>query len=218
MKIPIEYGKFYHIFNRGNNSENIFSKEQEYLHFMENYSIFIDPVADTFAWCLMNNHFHVLVRIKEKENIGFLDSRISKSEVLHQKWKVSFPDKPDKNFTRKPIPTEQFKHFFNSYSRWFNLRNKRTGSLFEKNFKRNLIDNHRYLQNMIIYIHQNPVKHGFVEHTLDYPWTSYLTITTEIPTKIKKDEVIDYFDDIDNFKALHEKPQDDRVIEQLIIE
>ena len=218
MKIPIEYGKYHHIFNRGNNYENIFLREEDYLHFLENYAIYIDPVADTFAWCMMKNHFHVLVRIKSKDEIGFLDSRDSKSEDLPRKWKTYFPDKPDINFKRKPVPTQQFKHFFNGYSRWFNIRHKRTGSLFEKNFERKLVDNERYYQNMILYIHQNPIKHGFAEHVLDYPWTSYLTITSEKPTKLKRVEVIEYFDDIDNFKALHDKPQDERDMEHLIIE
>ena len=218
MKIPIEYGKYYHIFNRGNNYENIFLREEDYLHFMENYTIYIDPIADTFAWCLMSNHFHVLVRIKSKNEIGFLDSKDSKSEDLARKWRTHFPDKPDENLKRKPIPTQQFKHFFNSYSRWFNIRHKRTGSLFEKNFERKWVDNQRYFQNMIIYIHQNPVKHGFVEHTLDYPWTSYLTITSEKPTKLKRDEVIKYFDDIINFKSLHDKLQNESDIDHLIIE
>lgn len=80
MKVPIEYGKYYHIYNRGNNYENIFINSEDYLHFLSIYEIYINPIAETFAWCLMKNHFHILVRIKDESNIGYLNSDNMKSE------------------------------------------------------------------------------------------------------------------------------------------
>ena len=63
--LPLEPGKYYHIFNRGNNGANIFIEERNYTYFMNLYAKYIVPVADTFAYCLLRNHFHVGVRIKE---------------------------------------------------------------------------------------------------------------------------------------------------------
>jgi putative transposase len=63
--IPLEPGKYYHIFNRGNNGENIFIDARNYTYFMNLYAKYIDPVADTFAYCLLRNHFHAGVKIKE---------------------------------------------------------------------------------------------------------------------------------------------------------
>ncbi len=63
------YDTYYHIYNRGTNRENIFVQERNYEHFFELYTKHIDPVADTFAYCLLRNHFHLLVRIRSEEEI-----------------------------------------------------------------------------------------------------------------------------------------------------
>jgi len=61
---PLCYGQYYHIYNRGNNRENIFVEERNYRYFLKLYVKYIEPVADTYAYCLLRNHFHFLVRIK----------------------------------------------------------------------------------------------------------------------------------------------------------
>ena len=66
---PIEFGKFYHIFNRGNNSENLFLTHDNYSYFLSLYYKYISQVADTYAWCLMPNHFHMLIRVKDEVEI-----------------------------------------------------------------------------------------------------------------------------------------------------
>lgn len=58
-------GKFYHIYNRGNNRRNLFSEVSDYEHFLALYDKYISPIAETLAWVLMPNHFHLVVRIKE---------------------------------------------------------------------------------------------------------------------------------------------------------
>ncbi|MDX9696104.1 MAG: hypothetical protein RBT49_09960 [Bacteroidales bacterium] len=203
MKVPIEYGKYYHIYNRGNNYEDLFINEEDYLHFLFIYEIYISSIADTFAWCLMKNHFHFLVRIKEEKEIGFLNSENIKSEDASVKWKTYFPDVQDKKFNKKPTPTNQFKHLFNAYTRWFNISHDRISSLFEKNFKRKVITNEKQLKNLIVYIHNNPVNHGFAESILEYPWTSYLELITQEPTILKRGQVLGYFDNVENFKFVH---------------
>jgi len=66
---PLESGNYYHIYNRGNNSETIFKENRNNEHFLNLYNTHINPIADTYAWCLMKNHFHLLVRIKTIEEI-----------------------------------------------------------------------------------------------------------------------------------------------------
>ena len=63
----LEPGKFYHIFNRGNNRENLFKEGRNYSYFLNLYFEHIDSVVDTFTYCLMKNHFHLLVRIKDTQ-------------------------------------------------------------------------------------------------------------------------------------------------------
>ncbi|KQM67225.1 hypothetical protein ASE74_07110 [Pedobacter sp. Leaf216] len=67
--IPLECETYYHVYNRGNNREIIFREESNYLYFLKLLKKYILPVADVFAFCLLNNHFHLLIRIKEEHKI-----------------------------------------------------------------------------------------------------------------------------------------------------
>lgn len=58
---PLQYNMYYHIFNRGNNRENLFREERNYVHFLNLYTYHTVSVAETFAYCLLPNHFHLLV-------------------------------------------------------------------------------------------------------------------------------------------------------------
>ena len=53
--IKLESGSFYHIYNRGNNSEVIFRELENYLYFLKLLKKHINPVADIYAYCLLNN-------------------------------------------------------------------------------------------------------------------------------------------------------------------
>ena len=64
--IPLEPGQYYHIYNRGVNRTNLFIEERNYAYFMQLYAKYIAPVAETFAYCLLRNHFHLLVRIRDQ--------------------------------------------------------------------------------------------------------------------------------------------------------
>ena len=71
-------------------------------------------------------------------------------------------------------------------------RNKRQGSLFERSFKRKLIDDEDYLKQLVLNIHNNPVHHGFCSHPIEYGWSSYLTYVGPKPTKLKRSETIEW--------------------------
>lgn len=140
---PLTCGNFFHIYNRGINSCNIFFDNENYEYFLHLYDKNISPVAETYAWALMKNHFHFLVRIKAKSDIpGF----------------VYLPN-PDEapSPVRVGTPAQQFSKLFNSYAQAINKRFHRHGSLFERPFKRKRIDNRVWLKRTILYIHNNPV-------------------------------------------------------------
>jgi REP element-mobilizing transposase RayT len=189
-KEAFTYGNYYHVFNRGNNGSPIFFEIPNYLYFLSLYKKYVKPIADTYAWCLMKNHFHFLVRIKEKE------------EIINENLSYSTVKKP-----KKINPSGQFSHFFNSYSQAINKRYSRTGSLFEKSFERKIILGEDYLRKLIYYIHNNPVHHG-LKNTKNYPWSSYQTILSTKPTDLKRDEVLKWFDSVENFVDYHEKDKD----------
>ena len=201
----IEFGKYYHIYNRGINSSKLFMENANYKHFLSLYEKYINPIADTFAWCLMNNHFHFLLRIKEEKEIN--------TKKLPNPVRVLNPDRINKNIQKPHI---YFSHLFNSYTQAFNKKYKRTGTLFERPFKRILIENESYLKYLVYYIHHNPVKHSFVEDMIEYPWSSFLTVTSPKQTNLKRQQVIDWFDDLENLKYFHSKEQNLDRIKDLI--
>ena len=175
---PIERGKYYHIYNRGINSGILFKEKTNYEHFLKLYDFHINPIAETYAWCLMKNHFHFLIRIKEENEIT------SENKIL---------------------PSQSFSNLFNAYTKAFNKSYNRHGSLFERPFRRKLINHERYFQNLITYIHNNPVHHQICDHPLEYSWSSYLTCISEKPTKLMRDDVIRIFENIENFTYMHEQ-------------
>lgn len=182
----IEEGYFYHIYNRGNNSEKIFFSEENYAYFLKLLTKYIFPVADIYAYCLLNNHFHILVRIKEK------------NEIEINKLKFSTVEKP-----KEVSASRQFSHFLNAYSQAVNKKYARTGSLFEKRFQRKRISDDHYLRQVILYINTNPLKHNLVEKPEDYKWSSYNSHISNAKTKLKRKEVIELFDDAENFVWSH---------------
>jgi putative transposase len=192
----LESGKYYHIYNRGINSENLFKENRNHEYFLMLYNKHIDPIAETLAWCLLKNHFHLLVRIKTFE------------EIL----------KSQNEFEIKKIipPHQSFGNLFNAYTKAINKGYNRHGALFERPFKRKLIDNGAYLRSVIKYIHFNPVNHGFCEHPIEYPWSSYLTCISDKPTKLKREKAISLFKNIDNLKTSHNERENFTSLEEFL--
>ena len=200
-KVPLLHGNYYHIYNRGNNGIDVFLENENYYHFLRLYAKYIEPIADTYAWCLLKNHFHILVRIKDK-------SEIIESDLTY-------------NTTEKPKiiePSRQFSHLFNAYTQAINKRHKRTGSLFEKNFERKLVTTKNYFQKLIFYIHNNPVHHGFVKQMSLYPWSSYESVVSEKPTMLKRNEVLDLYGTKEDFIYYHGQQQNTNEILDVLIE
>jgi len=94
---------------------------------------------------------------------------------------------------------------FNSYAQYFNNKYKRHGSLFERPFHKKLIDNQTYFKRCLIYVHQNPVKHGFVERLSEYRYTSYNTILSEQITFIQRETVLNLFENLTDFMESHKE-------------
>ncbi len=126
MKLEtLEKDHFYHIYNRGINRSNIFSNDENKRYFLQLYHKYLSPEDSTFAYCLLQNHFHMVIRVE----------------------------------TDTKQVTQSFSNFFNSYAKTFNKAENRTGSLFEKHFKRIKVDNEKYLKQLIIYVNLNPEIH-----------------------------------------------------------
>jgi putative transposase len=154
--IPLEPGKWYHVFNRGVNRENIFREERNYAYFFRLYLKYIHPVAETGAYCLMRNHFHLLIRIRETIESSVVD----KSEPVANSSK---------------LVSHAFNNFLVAYAKAINKAYGRIGALFQHHFGRHEVTSDFYFAKLICYIHFNPQKHGFVADFRDWPYSSFKT-------------------------------------------
>jgi len=66
-------GGVYHIYNRANGREKLFLNDDNYTFFLKRYYKYLGRFLDTFCYCLMPNHFHFLIRVKEIEELDLKD-------------------------------------------------------------------------------------------------------------------------------------------------
>ncbi|MGF1556207.1 hypothetical protein [Paucihalobacter sp.] len=94
----------------------------------------------------------------------------------------------------------------------------RRGSLFQEHLKRIKITNENYLKNLIVYVNTNSSHHQFEDYTT-YKYSSYKALISNQETALKRDEVIELFDDLSNFKyVLHIKNLNINILQELILE
>lgn len=188
---PIETDCFYHIYNCGINGDVIFRTARNYQFFLNRLKKYLIDVCDIYAYCLMPNHFHLLVKIKSDKELNHIPTSDQSDDEkgLH---------------ASQNLFSKQFSKVFNSYSQAFNKENNRHGALIESPFKRRLITSEEYLIKCIIYIHQNPNSEDFK----NYDYSSYKTILSNSTTSVKRNEVIEMFDDRENFILCHQRDVD----------
>lgn len=179
MKHPaFKPGCYYHVFNRGNNKEKIFLREGNYRYFLKLLKKHLSPIADFYSYCLLSNHFHILLKIKD-------EYKLPKQIILGDK-KLHQP----------------FSNLFNAYAKAFNKENNRIGSVFQEHLKRVELDSNDYLIQLIVYINTNPNHHSVGDYK-NYKFSSYKSILSKKETALKRADVLHLFDGIENFKFVH---------------
>lgn len=161
----------YHIYNRGNNGEDLFKTKSNYFYFVSLLKLYLLPYFDVFAYALLPNHFHLVLRVKS-------DSKTA---------------------------TQKLSNLFNAYTKAINKSFGRTGSLFQKPFRRKRIESEEYLRTVLIYIHQNPQNHGITQDFSDYEYSSYKIYIKQIESFLNKELISQLFDDLENFIFCHQK-------------
>jgi putative transposase len=207
----LEHGEYYHIYNRAVGGQQLFRSDENCRFFMQQYAKFVYPVAETFAYALLGNHFHFLVRIREEP---LPEPALSNFQSLTKLQ----PTKPQPTKLETMTPSGQFKRLFQSYSLAFNKLYGRTGTLFETPFKRAHVDSQDYLVQLVYYIHANPQAHGLTQDFRNWTWSSYQAIVTQGNSRIGRDEVLSWFGGMDNFIAAHSAYKDMVLDSDLLLE
>ena len=178
-------GDVFHILNRGVEKRNIFLNKEDYFRFIYNLYDFNDKnitlmsyrnrrsamrkpkkskkskdnqLVDILCWCLMPNHYHILVQEKLDGGASMFSKKIS-----------------------------------SGYTQYFNLKNKRSGVLFQGKSKIIQVKKDEHFMYLPYYIFSNPIKLieknwkesgiqnlGRVKKFLEnYKWSSYLSVIKE---------------------------------------
>jgi putative transposase len=197
-----EAEKYYHVYNRTIDKGKLFSNSGNYIHFLKKFDEYLNGFVETYAYCMLGNHFHWLIGVLPEDKIKHT---LQSYEAANPTRKLAKKSKPISEKTVHEIISHQFKKFFQSYAMAYNIQQNRVGTLFQTPFKRALVDDDNYFTNMIHYIHSNPQKHGFVDDFRTYEWSSYNRMLIDKPTKLKKKEVLDWFGDKEKYIEFHKK-------------
>ncbi len=213
---PLQPDTSYHIFNHANGFENVFREAENYRYFLEKYRLYISPIAETYAYCLMPNHFHLVVRIRKRSVIEQLllnssNSTFSKVQNFGKGDGIGKGDGNEvennsiSNATIEKYLSKQFANFFSCYTQSFNKSYKRMGSLFIKNFKREPIDDKQHFFNAVIYTHRNPIHHGFRDSFEEWDYCSYFEIIHNRSELIEVEKLLKTFGGRELFIEKHQQ-------------
>lgn len=195
---------FYHVYNHANGWDNLFETPEHYSIFLQKAIRFLHPVATLHAYCLMPNHFHLLIKIREEfEMINKIVENEDLSVLINMELRVK---KLMKLKSLDPIYfiTQQFSNFFNSYAQILNKSTKRRGSLFQRSYKSIEVADEEYFRNVVRYIHRNPVHHNFTSRPEDWDRSSYNEYKYSREGVACQSEVLNLFGGLDNFIEFHE--------------
>jgi len=187
----LEPSVYYHIYNRTNNQELLFKSDDNRFYFLEKYAGYLQGYLKTYAYCLMGNHFHLLVQVRSEEEIIHTIKKtpeekqlaIHKKALEHPIEEVDFPS----------IINKQFNRWFTAYAMAFNKQHDRKGNLFHRSFKRLKVSNHSHFTQLVYYIHANPSLHKVCSDFTNYRWSSYQSLLSEKSTLLERKEVLDWF-------------------------
>ena len=184
--LPLTFGNYYHIYNRGNNREDVFIQERNYAYFMNLWWKHTSYIAETYAYCLLKNHFHALVCINKQEDLT--GSENPSGLKIKQ-------------------PSQYFSNLFNAYARGVNIATGRTGALFERPFERIAVTDEAYFLRLVVYIHQNPQKHKFVDDFRAWQHSSYHDLIADTPTRLQRERLLALFGSKADFIRIHQEIQ-----------
>lgn len=166
--MDLEKGFVYHVFNRGNNGERIFYSSSNYNLFCEKIDYHVLPYADVLAWCLMPNHYHLMILVNRKmtfritfnQSIGKMLSSYARAINIQEKRTGSLFQQHSKaiclNANTRLKPS------------WYKFM-----GVTKIPLRNEKLDYPRVCFN---YINHNPVNAGLVQIPEDWKWSSYREI------------------------------------------
>lgn len=87
-KVAFRSGEYYHVYNRGNNNQSIFFERENYLYFLHQLRKYlVTDAVDIVAYCLMPNHYHLLVYLKSDKLSGLMQPfALSYTKAINKRY------------------------------------------------------------------------------------------------------------------------------------
>lgn len=186
--IPLITGQYYHVLNRGISLQPTFIGTRDFQRAIELMQYYQNEKP-----LIRYSQFLVLSKIRRKK---ILENLLKEKKFLAEI--ISYCFMPNhfhlilKQLKENGI-SKFMSNFSNSYTRYFNIKNKRNGPLFQGKFKAIRIESEQQLFHLSRYIHLNPYS-SYVVKTLkelkDYPYSSLPEYLEKSQTNLCSKEVI----------------------------
>ncbi len=199
FKARFEPGDTLHVYNRTNNKERLFRKSRDRSYFLLLFQKIVLPFIDPFAWTLIPNHFHFVVRTKEKNEIkeylsNLLEEHLTITEIKFLEGKIDVAE----------LVLMEFRRMMQAYTAVYNKMYGRKGNLFHRSLKRVKIKSDRQFRKAIIYVHKNAEKHKIVDDFRDFEWSSWHELSGNTRIFLNRNEVYEKFGNKKGFIHAHE--------------
>ncbi|MFT4177114.1 MAG: transposase [Luteolibacter sp.] len=182
---------FYHCIGRVVDRRFVLGDEEKekFRTFMRMYENFSG--CRIAAYCLMSNHFHLLLEVPPKPPEGISDEVFLKrlsalyseafvagvaaelAEARNDGAEARVEEIFSRFIYRMNDLTQFMKGLLQRFTQWFNGRHKRKGRLWEDRFKSVIVESGIAARTMAAYIDLNPVRAGIVSDPADYRWCGY---------------------------------------------
>ena len=178
----------YHCISRVVDRRFVFGDEEReqfrmYMRMQENFT-----GCRVLAYCIMSNHFHILLEVPPMPEEGISDQELIKclsaiygdagANTVAWEFEQAVTEQHRREiherYTYRMNDLSQFmKTLLQRFTRWFNSKNSRKGTLWEERFKSVIVEDGHAARTMAAYIDLNPVRAGMVEDPAQYRWCSY---------------------------------------------
>jgi REP-associated tyrosine transposase len=183
-----ECDRYFHVYTRANSEKDqLFVDHNNYIFFLKRYKKYIAPVFETLCYCLIPNHYHLLVKVKTSEEI-YAYQKKKKYKYYNDELKINV------------FLQQQFANFHISYAKAFNKKYDRRGTLFQPKPKAKEISDINSCLRVCRYIHRNPIKHGLANMLVDWEYSSFQDYAgARKETVLHKELILSQFGTIEEF-------------------
>lgn len=171
-KIKITPGEYYHVYNRGNNKQNIFFDNRDWVRFLFLILYFQSPVI----FYNIGRHISYFVRHRVFNISKNITQKILKNRTVEV---VNFSIMPNHfhlivHEAKEGGISQYMQRVLNAYTKYFNAKYGKSGHLFQGPFQIVHIENNEQLLHLSAYIHRNPRElKQWKNKEHKYPWSSF---------------------------------------------